>query len=194
MDPTRFASVTYPNYMLLDAAAIKYSGAEEMMPTIDARYPGLAATMSDSRIMTDYKPKCAANIPVEAQRGTKVWMQNNAEEIMNISRGRMAERIGVTSIYNVPGMPEEFVERCGPYNCGRESIAHEAATTKVWFGDSIQQKPFSLGQGRPNGLPELFGTFQAEATMAQKVAPKNINITTVYEGGRNTPSRLRVQN
>jgi hypothetical protein len=180
MDPTRFASVTYPNYMLLDSAAVKYTAPEEMMPTTDVRYPGLAATMSDSRIMTDYKPKCAANIPVQAQRGTKIWMQNNADEIMNISRGRMAERIGVTSIYDVPTMPEEMADTCGPYNCSKQRVVPEGA--------------WAIGVGRPNGVPDLFGTFQATPTMAQTVAGKNTKLTTVYEGGRNTPSRLRVQN
>ena len=47
-------------------------------PTRDSRYPGWAATMSDGRLVTDYRSRCEVNIPTGMQFATKKFLQKNA--------------------------------------------------------------------------------------------------------------------
>ncbi len=166
-----FAPVTSPDYRT-DVLAPKYISPSSTIPTEDSRYPGAAASMADGRIATDYRTHCHANVAPAAQRKTRQWMIDNAEEIINVSRARMAERSAYTEL--VPTMPEQTAVQCGPYMC----------QTTVLNANGI-------GQGRPNPVPELFGTFSMPPTFEQRLARKNISVTSTYEGGRNTPSRLR---
>ena len=166
-----FAPVTSPDYRVEDRPALKSYDLPQL-PTEDSRYSGAAAMMYDGRIATDYRMHCSGNVAPAAQRKTKQWMIDNAEEIIAVSRTRMAERSAYTEM--VSRIPEQTTVTCGPYMC---------QTTVVNVN--------GIGQGRPNAVPELFGTFVAEPTLEQRIASKNIGITSVYEGGRNTPSRLR---
>ena len=179
--PTEFAPVTAPDYRTGAAASapIKVPEQAPMAPTEDVRYPWFAAQMADSRYVTDYRNHCSANIPCGSQNKTREWMMRNAEEIIEVSRRRMAERSGYADIYRVPRMPEEYKTICDPYQCQR--------TPAVMGG-------WAIGEGRPNPVPHLFGTYLIEPSLEQQLGNKRVGGTITYEGGRNTPSRLRVQN
>jgi hypothetical protein len=152
--------------------------AVSQLPTEDVRYPWFSAQMTDSRYVTDYRPRCAANIPCGSQNTTRAWMMQNGAQIIEVSRKRMAERSGYADIYKVPRMPEEYRTICDPYQCQRTP-----ATSGGW----------AIGEGRPNPVPELFGTYVVEPSIEQQLGNKHVKGTTSYEGGRNTPSRMRVQ-
>jgi hypothetical protein len=178
--PTEFAPLTAPDYRRLtegSPAVTTASAAGTQLPTEDVRYPWFAAQMADSRYVTDYRPRCAANIPCGSQNKTREWMMKNGSEIIEVSRRRMAERSGYADIYKVPRMSEEYRTICDPYQCQRTP-----ATTGGW----------AIGEGRPNPAPELFGTYIIEPSIEQQLGNKRINVTSSYEGGRNTPSRLRI--
>jgi hypothetical protein len=166
-----FAPVSSPDYRRAEVAPVK-SYDMPQLPTADSRYPGAAAAMYDGRIATDYRMHCSANVAPAAQRKTKQWMIDNAEDIIAVSRSRMAERSAYTEL--VPRISEQTAVVCDTYKCQTSVV-----------------NPNGIGQGRPNVVPELFGTFMVEPTLEQRVARKNVGVTTVYEGGRNTPSRLR---
>jgi hypothetical protein len=175
--PTEFAPVTTPDYSALNEKPINVPEQVAMMPTEDVRYPWYAAVMNDCRYATDYRNHCSVNVPVGSQNKTREWMVHNAEKIIDVSRRRMAERSGYADIYKVPRMPEEYAVRCDPYQCQRRP-----AVDGGW----------AIGDGRPNPVPHLFGTYAVEPSLEQQLGQKRCGLTTNYEGGRNTPSRMRV--
>jgi hypothetical protein len=139
--------------------------------TPDNRFPGWAAPMTDGRLITDYRPHCAGNIPAGKQFATKGWIQNNSEDIIRVSRERQAKQNGATlglDMTTVP--PPANVVKC--------------EATQCWIAPT----------GLPNGIgtdrsydkaPELFGTFSYNST--GPVRPSRLGLTTQFEGGRNSP-------
>jgi hypothetical protein len=178
--PTQFAPLTEPDYRRLIENSISENAVATayQLPTEDVRYPWYSAQMTDSRYVTDYRSHCAANIPCGSQNKTREWMIHNASEIIEVSRKRMAERSGYADIYKVPRIPEEYKIICDPYQCQR--------TPAIYSG-------WAMGESRPNQIPQLFGTYIIEPSIEQQIGQKQIRGTIKYEGGRNTPSRMRVQ-
>lgn len=177
--PTEFAPLTVPDYRRLSDTTVSQNviTSTHQLPTEDARYPWYSAQMSDGRYVTDYRNHCSGNVPVGSQNKTREWMMRNAGEIIEVSRRRMAERSGYADIYKVQRMPEEYKTICDAYQCQRTP-----ATSGGW----------AIGEGRPNPVPALFGTYVIEPSIEQQLGQKRTEGTRTYEGGRNTPSRLRV--
>ncbi len=160
--------------IIRDANRQQIGGAKGTEPARDNRYPAFAAPMSDGRLITDYRTHCYQNIPVGAQFDTKHWMQNNAEQLMDVSRRRQAEWSGGSLPILDLGPPP--------------------ADVAVGNADSYDVKPTNfaggLGLVRPSSTatPDLFGTFAPPPTMAEE--RNNISFirgTINYEGGRNSP-------
>lgn len=134
----------------------------------DSRFPKWAAQMNDGRLVTDYRPKCARNIPTGAQYATKQWMIHGADSIMQESRRRQAVRAGAGGDFDASAVPPAAaVAKCTPFSCG-----------------IIPVSKGGIGLERAEGCPELFGTFaESYATAGSRAVAR----TQRYEGGRNTP-------
>ena len=135
----------------------------------DSRFPGWPGPMSDGRLVTDYSAHCESNIPAGSQFATKAWMQKNTDEIIKFSRKRLASSLGGSHAYDnsvVP--PPTDVFKCSKSECTRTDIG----------------LPGGIGTERQEPLNfELFGTY----TLPQFPAPKrNVGVTTLEEGGRNS--------
>lgn len=179
MDAKLFRYATYPNFYSAVQTAHPYraeggEGASRLSrdepPTQDVRYPGWAAPMSDGRLATDYRPRCMMNIPVGQQYATREWMKKNTDEIVRISRSRMAERTGAGLPFDSTVVPPAAVYvRCSETDCERLPV----------------DNPMAIGVERLDAeAPALFGTYMP----LYRVAPApNTPLTTKYEGGRNTP-------
>jgi hypothetical protein len=98
-----FRYTTQPNYYRYDPTRLEIIRQANKQQTIqtpstepsrDNRYPAFAAPMADGRLVTDYRTHCYENIKVGEQYATKHWMQNNAEEMMDVSRRRQLEWSG----------------------------------------------------------------------------------------------------
>lgn len=140
-------------------------------PAEDARFPGWAAPFSDGRLVTDYRPHCETNIPVKAQEKTRVWLQENAEDIIRISRERMSELTGMAKGVDMSTEPPaEVLVDCTAAGCTRKA-------TGATLGIGVER------QGA--AAPELFGTWTVKTN--EPPARAHVGITTKYEGGRNTP-------
>ena len=98
---------------------------------------------------------------------------------MNESRRRQAEFTGAALVAGKKPMPMPGfanVSEGSPFVCE--------------IRDTPQDAPVRIGLYRAGAeAPALFGTFTVEPTRAEAVLGrrKNIEITTKYEGGRNTP-------
>lgn len=136
--------------------------------------------MADGRLVTDYEPHCANNIPAGMQFPTKAFMQKRADEIIGLSRRLSAKRMGADYMLDssvVPGLAE--IVSCTRSECTRtrtENIDSSDAGTNMWGGAPI-------GTGRRETVPELFGTYTIPYTIAP--TPRT-GYTTRYEGGRNS--------
>jgi hypothetical protein len=156
-----------------EARRIDFAPAKQIEPARDARYPAYAAPMSDGRLVTDYRPQCSKNIAPNAQYNTKLWMVHHAEQIMDESRSRQVEWSGASlALANTVPPPADIVHSNPFYS--------EVNATGIKGG---------LGVERANAAaPDLFGTFQYEPTMNEiRNNRKNTQLTTFYEGGRNSP-------
>ncbi len=148
-------------------------------PARDPRYPAFAGLMSDGRLVTDYRPKCSKNIRTGSQFDVKEWMQHNAVDIIEVSRRRQVEWSGAS-------LPQP-------------DLAPPPANAAVANADTIDVIDTGIAGGlgiqRANEVaPPLFGTFSYQPSQREEVMsihPKT-QITSFYEGGRNTP-RGRVQ-
>jgi len=142
--------------------------AKNTAPTPDNRYPERAAQMNDGRLVTDYRPRCSKNIPTGSQLATRIWMQKNAESIINISRKRNAEASGAGRSYDPSiELPPEKIVSCDSVDCSY-----------------TQAYPEGVGIVRSEYVPPLFGTFaKSEPFMGVTDIP---TMTTHEEGGRNT--------
>jgi hypothetical protein len=134
-------------------------------PTPDNRFPGWAAPMEDARLVTDYRAHCEKNLPTGTQFASRKWMQANAEQIISLSRKRQAELTAYDSSTEMP--PASYV-RCDVADCGYTPNAEQG-----------------VGVERKDMAAPLFGTFSPSyPSWSRPAAPK---LTSVYEGGRNTP-------
>jgi hypothetical protein len=176
-----FTRDTQPNLFHNPPYGTEYREARRMdmvqikqtQPARDSRYPAYAASMSDGRLVTDYRPQCTKNIPVAAQYNTKLWMVHHADQLITESRKRQVEWSGASLPQaNTMPPPADIVHSTPFYS--------EVQTTGLRTG---------LGVERANAAaPDLFGTFTYEATMGEiRNNRKNICITMHYEGGRNSP-------
>lgn len=178
MDSQLFRKPTSPNFKanynseVLEKAAKRLEAPSKVTaPIDDPRYPRYAGKMEDARLVTDYKSHCANNV-VESKygNGLRGFLQHNADALIQVSRQRQAERSGAQFYKANTVMEPQLVQKCNPYDCD--------------FTPSADFKN-TLGLERSEPLPELFGTFSDP----NKGAPATTNhrLTTVFEGGRNTP-------
>lgn len=180
MEKQSFSRNTYPNLFHAPSMGTEYQEAhrvafgkpKETTPARDVRYPAYAATMSDGRLVTDYRPQCTKNIRAGSQFYTKHWMIQHASEMMEESRRRQVEWTGA----NLP------MANTVPPPAG---IAHSTP-----FYSEIQPThlPQGLGVERADAVaPDLFGTYQYEASMSElRANRKETQLTTYMEGGRNS--------
>jgi len=167
MDSKLFRLPTKPNFYGTASPFIDRKPSQTATP--DSRYPGFAAQMSDGRLVTDYQPNCANNVPSDRQFATKEWMTKNATELIRIGRERQAQQNGVYRLAaTVP--PPAVVVDCKADDC------HRRATNA----------PGGIGVERLDSpAPALFGTW--EPNLLSAPPQTTAGITSVYEGGRNTP-------
>lgn len=178
METNPFTKDTYPNLFeqtLADSRTPKVSSfvpVKDTAPARDVRYPAYVAPMTDGRYVTDYRPQCSKNIAVGQQFQTKRWMIQHANEIMNESRRRHAEGSGASlAMANTVPPPAARVF----------SSPFESEIQRTNLGNGI-------GVERANAAaPDLFGTFFFEPTIHELQSnQKKIQVTTRYEGGRNS--------
>lgn len=175
MDSKFFRLPTKPNYYAgLEAAPpvdIRKTGTNQELPAPDSRFPGWAAPMSDARLVTDYQPHCAKNIPAGQQFPTKGWIQRNAETLIEYNRKSYAERMGATQPFDdtvVP--PPALIVDCKPGGCSR----------------TVTEAPGGIGMERAGAAcPDLFGTYSYVSATANSAEPR-MALTTKQEGGRNS--------
>lgn len=142
-------------------------------PVKDIRYPAYANTMSDARLVTDYRPQCTKNIAPKQQFQSKLWMIHHATDLMEESRRRQVDGTGASLPMANTVPPPAAIVRSSP------------------FYSEIQPTQWKDGVGverADSAAPALFGTFQFEPSMSELQSNrKEIRLTTRYEGGRNTP-------
>jgi hypothetical protein len=125
--------------------------------------------MSDGRISTDYLPTCSKNLPAGTQYPSRLWMQHNAEEIIALSRDRLAKETGAGSSYDA----SIELDPIGYAVCDAGGCGYVPSTN-----------PYGLGIERKDKAAPLFGTWAASSPSYGKKDPQML--TTFYEGGRNT--------
>lgn len=175
MDSQMFRKQTSPNLMpKYNPVAVKKAVARMEAPTKatypieDPRYPTHASIMEDGRLVTDYKSHCATN-GGDPRYGNSVrgFLQHNADALIQVSRKRQADRVGAQYMMANTVVEPKLIQTCNEYECSMSRVSKGG-----------------LGLERSEPVPELFGTFSD----ARKVAPApNVRLTTVFEGGRNTP-------
>jgi len=163
-----------PEYLVETRVKKLDAPAKGTEPTPDNRYPGWAAPMADGRILTDYRPNCALNIPTGSQYATRRWMQDNATSIMNLSRRRAAETTGAGRSYKNTEPPPAAYIKCTPDECRYTPVAEQG------IGEGLG----GIGVKRNEYVPELFGTFAPSAPHSG-IKDKAM-LTIYYEGGRNS--------
>ena len=143
----------------------------------DNRYPAYNAATQDARLVTDYRPQCSKNVRPGYQYNTKLWMIRNAEKIMDETRKRQMEwsGAGLPMANTVP--PPAGVVHSTPFYS-------ELEPTNLVNGVGVVRAD--------SKSPDLFGTFYYDASMQERQSNrKNIGLTKMYEGGRNTPRGSR---
>jgi hypothetical protein len=175
-----FSRNTYPNLFdspsfgteYQEASRASFGALKEAIPTRDVRYPAYAAKMSDGRLVTDYRPQCSKNIRAGNQFYTKHWMIQHASQLMEESRRRQVEWTGASLPMANTVPPPAATVSSTPFSS-------ELRPTYLQQGIGIERENASA--------PELFGTFGFEPTMGEIQANrKNIQLTTLMEGGRNS--------
>ena len=180
MDPKLFRLPTNPNFYapIQSARPVDVIGAARSAassPAPDSRFPGWPGKMEDGRLVTDYQPHCANNIPVGQQFPTKAFMQKKADEIIGLSRRLSAKRMGADFMFDTTVVPPlATVVSCTRSEC-------KVVNTRENGSSPLGAAP--IGTGRHETVPELFGTYTIPYTTAPK--PKVV-FTTRYEGGRNS--------
>jgi len=181
MDSDNFRRPTFPfmyeepNVTLVETRATQAVLPQEKFtgPTEDSRYPGWAAPMQDGRLITDYRPQCELNIPVGTQSATRNWMQKNAKRLIDESRKRNVVVTGAGQPYESSTvMPSYAFVSCDINRCV--------------FSPAEKR---GVGIERQESVPPLFGTFapsQPSSGHSEVSYGTSTNLTTMYEGGRNT--------
>lgn len=170
MDANLFRLPTTPNYYGGGGGGGQpYSKQRaSAAPTPDARFPGWAAPFSDGRLVTDYRPRCEQNVPCKAQEKTRIWIQQNSDDLIRVSRERLAKATGMSfgvDMDTTPG-PAAYV-KCTAAGCS-----------------STAGRPDGVGVERVETVPVLFGTYEPTGTERQF---SHVQETTRHsEGGRNT--------
>ena len=176
MDSKQFRKQTQPNYgpkinhTVLETAVKRVEAPLKETETIpDPRYPQYASKMSDGRLVTDYKPHCAANTaPSRYGNSMRAWFQQHADAIVQVSRQRQVERTGAQYMRAATVPEPKQIQQCDQFEC--KFLKNKA--------------PHTIGLERIEGVPSLFGTF-GEPTSMMPAAGEIL--TTNFEGGRNTP-------
>jgi hypothetical protein len=141
-------------------------------PAPDNRYPAYAALMSDGRLVTDYRSKCEKNVPVGHQFATHQYMVHNATSMIDESRRRQAIWNGALFGLAATQPPRAVLQRCDVDKC-----TFEGNTDIFGIGLERASEP----------LPDLFGTFEVDATMMERRKDtRRVALTDHYEGGRNS--------
>lgn len=170
MDANLFRLPTFPNYYASNQAAAPYTGRRSAAtaPTPNARFPGWTAPSTDGRLVTDYRSRCEQNVPCKAQEKTRMWIQHNTDDIIRVSRERLARTTGM--VYGI-----DMTTQLGPatyVHCTRAGCSY---TPGVEGG---------VGVERADPVPFLFGTY--EPNSRERQGP-SVQQTTLYEeGGRNS--------
>lgn len=181
LNQTGFSRNTRPNLFHNPPFGTEYRAAQkayvppvnDVYPARDNRYPAYAGPMQDARLVTDYRPQCSKNIPAGNQFTTKLWLINHTDQVIDESRKRQVEWTGASlTMANTVPPPADIVHSNAFYS--------EVNPTGLKGG---------IGVERANvPCPGLFGTFTYEPTMAEiRSNRKNIQLTSYYEGGRNSP-------
>ena len=176
MDSKLFRLPTSPNFYSGIASANPFDTNNQQkrtqLPTKDTRFPGWAAPMQDGRLVTDYQNHCSRNIPTGRQFATKEWMTKNAIELIRVARERQAQQTGAIYAFDTTVIPPPAqIVKCGRHDCVRIPTEKEGG----------------IGMERGNSeTPELFGTWDSAEWGASAPTPI-VPLTSVYEGGRNTP-------
>lgn len=175
-----FSRNTYPNLFdspsfgteYQEATRTSFGSVKETGPARDVRYPAYAAKMSDGRLVTDYRPQCSKNIRTGSQFYTKHWMIQHASDMMEESRRRQVEWTGASLPMANTMPPPAAIVSSTPFSSEiRPTYLHQG-----------------IGVERENSIaPILFGTFEYEPTLQElRANRKNIQLTTLMEGGRNS--------
>ena len=146
---------------------------KNLLSAKDNRYPAFTAPLEDGRMVTDYRPQCSKNVNPGYQYNTKPWMIHYAEYIMDETRRQQMSVAGA-------GLP---MANTVPPPAG---VVHSTP-----FYSELEPTNLVNGVGvirADSKSPDLFGTFYYEASMRERQSNrKNIGLTKMYEGGRNTP-------
>jgi len=145
---------------------------KNLLSAKDVRYPAYVAPLEDGRLVTDYRPQCSKNVKPGYQYNTKLWMIHNAERIMDETRRQQMYVAGAgLPMANTVPPPAAVVKSSAFYS--------EVQPTYAYNGIGLQRAD--------SKAPDLFGTFYYAPSMLEKQSNrKNIQVTTMYEGGRNS--------
>ena len=145
---------------------------KNLLSAKDVRYPAYVAPLEDGRLVTDYRPQCSKNVKPGYQYNTKLWMIHNADRIMDETRRQQMDVAGAgLPMANTVPPPAAVVKSSAFYS--------EVQPTYAYNGIGLQRAD--------SKAPDLFGTFYYAPSMLTKQSNrKNIQVTTMYEGGRNS--------
>ena len=176
MDSHNFRKATSPNLFpkgntstITKAVKRMEAPLKATYPIDNPRYPGYASIMEDGRLVTDYKSHCAT-YGGDPRYGNSIrgFLQHNADAIVQVSRKRQAERVGAQFKMADTVIEPRSIQKCDEYDC--------------LFSRNKDMKALGLNRSEP--VPNLFGTFNDTTVMPPW---QKIPLTTVFEGGRNTP-------
>ena len=180
MDFNGFNKLTFPNYYATQPRlGTEYKQAKRlevvpsMEPASDSRYPAYAGPMEEGALVTDYRPHCSFNLPPGTQFNTKQWMVHHADSLIHLTRQRQSEWTGASLPMANTVPPPADVVFSSPFE-------NEIVPTRYLGGIGVER----MGAA----APPLFGTYVIPPTPTEvKANIKNIALTHLYQGGRNTP-------
>ena len=115
------------------------------------------------------------NIPVGKQYPTTLWMQRNSDEIIQYSRKSNAIAVGSVFPFDSTVVPPPLAT----VSCTRSSC--KMVPTGAEGGIGVER--------HENEFPELFGTFSSESRFSSAKKADHTELTSHYQGGRNTIHR-----
>jgi len=175
MDAKLFRIPTEPNFygpLQATTPVVRTHTDNGILPAPDSRFPGWAGPMSDARLVTDYSSHCSKNIPVGKQHPTTLWMQRNADELINYSRAGTAIKVGSIFPFDNDVVPPPIAT----VSCTRSKCTRTATDAQGGIGIERHESE----------LPELFGTFSSDPYNLSTAPPARTAGTSRYEGGRNS--------